>query len=246
MSVLDITPITNDTYRFVNFDNNVFINGLNITPNAHPVGRLTIPSQFNGRNVTQIGMSAFSGRSGITSVTLPNTLQSIGASAFSNTSISAVVIPNSVTSIGNNAFTNTRIWTNTPINNVVYADRWAVGYRGIISPPGLLILRTGTNTGTVGIGDFAFTQVSNLKEVEIPNSVTTIGAAAFFNNPDFERIWIPTSVTSIGDSAFISCPQLYMGCTCVALASLTFGERKEIYLNAAQARLSLARNGKKS
>ena len=56
-------------------------------------------------SVTSIGSSAFYGCSGLTSVTIPNSVTSIGSSAFYRCSgLTSVTIPNSVTSIGDNAF----------------------------------------------------------------------------------------------------------------------------------------------
>ena len=61
---------------------------------------VTIPN-----SVTSIGQSAFSGCNGLTSVTIPNSVTSIGDYAFSECSgLTSVTIPNSVISIGNEAF----------------------------------------------------------------------------------------------------------------------------------------------
>ena len=61
---------------------------------------VTIPN-----SVTEIGSYAFGGCNGLTSVTIPNSVTSIGNRAFSGCSgLTSVTIPNSVTSIGNYAF----------------------------------------------------------------------------------------------------------------------------------------------
>ena len=61
---------------------------------------VTIPN-----SVTSIGNSAFSGCSGLTSITIPNGVTSIGNSAFSGCSgLTSITIPNGVTSIGEKAF----------------------------------------------------------------------------------------------------------------------------------------------
>ena len=60
----------------------------------------TIPN-----SVTTIGESAFSGYSGLTSVDIPNSVTNIDKSAFSGCSgLTSVTIPNSVTNIDKSAF----------------------------------------------------------------------------------------------------------------------------------------------
>ncbi|MBO7203206.1 MAG: leucine-rich repeat domain-containing protein, partial [Paludibacteraceae bacterium] len=63
-------------------------------------GSVTIPN-----SVSSIGYQAFYGCTGLTSVTIGNSVTSIGSSAFSDcTGLTSITIPNSVTSIGSWAF----------------------------------------------------------------------------------------------------------------------------------------------
>ncbi|MBP5362845.1 MAG: leucine-rich repeat domain-containing protein [Ruminococcus sp.] len=62
--------------------------------------------------------------------------------------------------------------------------------------------------GVTSIGDTAFSNCTNLNNIEIPNSVTSIGVSAFNNCTNLNNIEIPNSVTSIGDSAFYNCSSL--------------------------------------
>ena len=69
-----------------------------------------MPKDYNGNytisnNIKTILGSAFSGCTGLTSVTIPNSVTIIGDAAFSGcTGLTSVTIPNSLTSIGNNVF----------------------------------------------------------------------------------------------------------------------------------------------
>ena len=55
----------------------------------------------------------------LTSVSIPNSVTTIGESAFQNTSLTSITIPNNVTSIGNNAFYACRGLTSVTIPNSV-------------------------------------------------------------------------------------------------------------------------------
>jgi len=164
-------------------------------------------------SVTSIGSSAFSGCSGLTSVTIPNSVTSIGFSAFYGCSgLTSVTIPNSVTSIGSSAFSGCSGLTLIEVDNG--NDKY--DSRDNCSA----IIETETNKLIVGckstvipnsvtsIGSSAFSGCSGLTSVTIPNSVTSIGNYAFYYCSGLTSVTIPNSVTSIGNYAFRDCSEL--------------------------------------
>ena len=66
----------------------------------------------------------------------------------------------------------------------------------------------GHNYQVVRIADQAFSFAENLESIEIPNTITTIGAGAFYHCSSLTSITIPNSVTSIGNSAISGCANL--------------------------------------
>ena len=114
---------------------------------------IVIPSDYQGKPVTNIKAYAFSYCDSLTSIVIPNSVTSIDYSAFyACESLTSITIPNSVTSIGDYAFACCYSLTNAVISN-----------------------------GVTSVGKETFAYCNKLKSVVIPSSVTSIGAGAFYN-----------------------------------------------------------------
>ena len=202
-------------------------------------GALAIPATvtYNGvtYSVTSIGNFAFDFCKGLTSIEIPNSVTSIGTSAFAYSGLTSINIPNSVTSISVYAFKDCSGLTSVSIGNSItsideFAFQGCSGLTGIVVASGNptydsrnncnAIIETTDNKLILGcmnttipnsvttIGSFAFSGCSGLTSIDIPNSVTSIRRHAFSGCSGLTSIDIPNSVTSIAWDAFSNCSGL--------------------------------------
>jgi hypothetical protein len=147
--------------------------------------------------VTSIGDLVFYGLTNLTEITIPNSVTSIGDWAFYGcTGLTEVTIPNSVTSIGDGAFQMCIGLRTVNFNAIQYNRMEGWGWD---LPTTLTAINLGNEVRNIPTG--LFTNQSNITEVTIPNSVTSIGDWAFYGT-GLTSVTIPNSVTSIGDWAF--------------------------------------------
>ena len=159
---------------------------------------LTLPS-----NVTSIGYSAFYGCIRLTSLTLPSSVTSIGSSAFEGcSSLTSLILPSSVTEIGSSAFSGCSGLTSLTLPSSVTSIGWATfsGCSGLTS----LTLPSSVTS----IDGRAFYGCSSLFGLTLPSGVTEIGESAFRGCSGLTSLTLPSSVTSIGKSAFEGCSGL--------------------------------------
>ena len=136
----------------------------------------------------------------LSSVTIGENVKNIPSYAFCDcTGLTSISIPNSVTSIGQAAFEGTGWYNNQP-DSILYLANYCLGYKRN-KPTGNLTIKEGTRL----IAPSAFCGCSGLTSITIPNSVTSIGDKAFESCSGLTSITIPNSVTSIGDYAFFGC-----------------------------------------
>ena len=204
--------------------------GTGSTYDNYVTGNVVIPATvtYGGTtyNVTELRSvnyyyGTFRNCSGLTSVTIPNSVNSIGEGAFYECiGLISVTIPNSVTSIGDNAFYKCRGLSSVTIPNSVTS----IGGSAFFLVK--YIIYNGTATGSPwgalshnGFVEDGFVYVNNTKtsllayigtdtNVTIPNSVTSIRHHAFYGCSGLTSVTIPNSVTFIGSDAFAYCSGL--------------------------------------
>lgn len=163
---------------------------------------VTIPN-----SVTTIGYDAFSGCIGLTSVTIPTSVTSIGDNAFSSCSgLTSITIPNSVTSIGGGAFSDCSGLTSVNFN----AANCSINHYYYLG-----LFENCNNITTINFGDnvhqipaYLFRR-SSFNSITIGwNNITHIGERAFEYCTNLTSITIGNGVTNIGDKAFANCTGL--------------------------------------
>lgn len=175
---------------------------ITITGYTGPDGAVVIPATIDGYPVTSIGDSAFYA-SGLSSVTIPNSVTTIENSAFSSCkSMTNVTIGSGVISIGDYAFSGASHLTSITIPNSVAT----IGDGAFISCYSLTSVTIGN--GVTSIGRYAFSSDEGLTSVTIPNSVTSIGDGALSDCTGLTSVTIGNGVTGIGFSAFEGCTSL--------------------------------------
>lgn len=124
--------------------------------------------------VTYIGKGAFALCKSLRTITLPDTVETIGASAFSSTSLTSITIPQGVTAIESSTFS--------------HCDKLKTVVLG---------------KGLIEIKDEAFFCCNALEEINLPDNLQKIGYRSFYDCNKLKRLDLPESLLSIGEGAFM-------------------------------------------
>lgn len=167
LTSLALTETVNGiTWTYVVSNGVASVGGGSVSVRAVPTttsGAINIPSTLGGYPVTSIGEAAFYYCSGLTNVTIPDSVMNIEDSAFRYCrGLTSMTIPDSVSSIGSYAFSGCDGLTSVTIGD-----------------------------GVTSIGSFAFSGCSGLTSVTVPHNVTSIQDSAFNGCSGLTEITLP-------------------------------------------------------
>ncbi len=131
------------------------------------------------QGTSSIGQEAFYKHSELKSVTMPDSVTSIGTAAFAQTGLVSVKIPKGVRVLNNSLFSE------------------CTDLVSIVLPEGLTAIRNS-----------AFYACPRLRSINLPKSLRTIGYAAFVRCDSLMAIVVPEGVEMIDDYAYAGCGRL--------------------------------------
>ena len=181
---------------------------------------VVIPSTIN--DLTVVSITGFRQKNSIRYVSIPSTVETIGANAFSSCKkLYSVAIGTGVKSIGKSAFSGCVALTSVNIRNTEYLGDMAfygceslewfscgtalkhIGTRALWNAKKLNYLKLSPTLET--IGDYAFANCELLPSPVFPDSLKAIGLSAFSNCKAIETITFGTGELTIGAYAFENC-----------------------------------------
>ena len=189
---------------------------------------IIIPSEYHGLPVKSIKHDAFRGCSNLTSITISNSVTSIGSYAFAYCyNLTSITIPNSVISIESYAFYScirltiycevtsepsgwSSIWNKS--NRPVY---YGINENNYLEQEGIIYIVKYNSAIVTGITNKISNDVTIPKEItinDITYLVTSIGSYALSDCYNLISITIPNSVISIESYAFADCKRLTIYC----------------------------------
>ena len=210
----DVTSFTQGDYQFEVLEDNT----LCVTEYLGESTDVTIPSEVDGKTVSTIGDELFWYNGDITAVTLPESVEYIGARVFQScTSLTEIKLPDTVHEIGDACFLGCSNLTKINIPaNLVYVGAFAFdetpwvtqfdGCTSIILGGRVFYKYLADNDkvvvpdGIICISDNAFDGKA-LSFVKIPDSVAFIGDYAFYNCKKLKEIKLPSDIYHIGENS---------------------------------------------
>lgn len=172
--------VNNGIYYIITSPTEVAVSNHAPEGGSYTASTITIPSQVayagDQYTVTAIHKGAFLNCPQVKSVSMPQSVTSIGEQAFKNTGLTGITFPSKVSVIDKQAFMGCTRLTSVTIPNHIFA-----------------------------IEDSAFCGCATLASLDLGQSVTFISNYAFADCPSLQQVYIPHSVEAICAGAFQDC-----------------------------------------
>ena len=153
-------------------------------------------------SVTRIGRYGIAMCSKLTGMSIPKGVAGIGDFGLAGNGLTAITLPDGLQSLGRGAFDSCASLTNTTLPAAITA----VPGKCFADCTKLLNVKY---AGTVtAIGDLAFESCKALTAAPIPETVTAIGASAFTGCTALTDVTIPAGVSTIPEDCFRGCTAL--------------------------------------
>ncbi len=159
-------------------------------------------------SVTSIGRSAFVGCTGITSIEIPSNVTLIEMGAFGGcTGLTSIYFNAEDCNVYYDTFAGSGAFVGCPIEKFVFGESVKIipSYC-CCDMTRLTLIKIPKNVTSIRFN--AFSGCTGVTSIEIPSSVTSIEDRAFSGCTGLTSIEIPKSVTSIGESVFGGCTEL--------------------------------------
>ena len=194
---IECISVDTENERFDSRNNcNAVIDNYNSRPLVVGCKNTTIPD-----DVSVIGEYAFYGSKGLTSIYIPNSVYAIETCAFANSGLTSVSLPGGLETLGSNVFEGC-----ANLTSFIIPECKTKIYSGEFS--GCTSLKTIKIPNTVTeIGANAFEECG-IESIIIPNTVTEIGSSAFKNCTKLTSVKLPSSITVLPHEIFMGCTNL--------------------------------------
>ena len=163
--------------------------------NGSPIKSITIPD-----TVTTIGMSAFANCANLTAIDLPSSVTEIDGYAFSSTGLTAVTLPKHLRELGTDAFAGCTalksVFISLSLQTATYPFRKCTALTDVTFEDGRTKL---PNT---------LLEDSGIRQLTVPQTVTKIGYSAFAGCTQLTAITLPAGLRELGSEAFKGCTAL--------------------------------------
>ena len=216
---------TNKTITAVTIQADIKTLPRNFFNNYEKLESVVLPDTLNA-----IGEVAFSDCKALASINLPVGLESIGYGAFERSGLTEITLPSTVTTLGHRVFSNMYALkkadlselsiTTLPDSIFACSASYAVSIEEVKLPETLTAIGMSAFEKCTGltdidipdtvesIGRYAFKGCTGLTTITLPGSLNDVAYSAFDGCSNLETVTVPASVTEINFLAFTNCPKV--------------------------------------